>query len=435
MTTPRRLTFFLLNFLIVVGACKKDNIDEQSPNIVISSPSASSSFNYGDTLRVVAHVKDDNVLNSIKVEIVNSNMIGVLPAQSFFNCGNFKEILVDFIINNSFLESGLHYLNIVAFDGTNYKTKQVPITIYGLPRKLLGVIFISKSDETFTHVNEIDTLGNSNLKITLSDDYFCSEIASKYQKLYVAGSRYGKFNSINLSDFTVDWNINNESNNTQPWFYQLYYNNGEIYTSTQNGLISAYSTSGIRTGLYTLGSGWHANQLFLNEGHLFACVKSNSNSNSQLAQFYSSSHVLITQHNLDFDAIKMFAHTSEYIYFVGNTQTSGKIYNYNFLLQQFDELKSIGNEQIIDAVELLQNHFLLLTNTGVYYYNNDQNLNQLTQVITTQGGIQLLYNETSGTAVVVKPHEIAVYSYPDGLLKSSFSCSEEIVKAHLHFNR
>jgi hypothetical protein len=384
---------------------------------------------------VVAHVEDDKALNSIKVEIVNENMIGDLSAHSFINCGSSKDIYLDFIINNPYIESGKHYVNIVAFDGTNYKTKQLPITIYALPRKLLGVIFISKSDDSFTHVNEIDTLGNYNLKVTLSDDYYCSEITSKYQKLYVGGARYGKFSSINLTDFTVDWNINNESNNTQPWFYQLYYNNGEIYTSTQNGFISAYSTSGIKTGLYTLGTGWHANQLFLNEGHLFACVKSNSNSNPQLAQFYSSSHVFITQHNLDFDALKMFAHTSEYIYFVGNTQTSGKIYNYNFLLQQFDELKSIGNEQIIDAVELFQNQFLLLTNTGVYYYNNDQNLNQLTQVIATQGGIQLLYNETAGTAVVVKPHEIAVYNYTDGLLKSSFAFTEEILKAHLHFNR
>ncbi|MEI6348339.1 MAG: DUF4625 domain-containing protein [Bacteroidota bacterium] len=434
MSITNRLLIFFLIFSLITLSCKKDLEDETAPTIIITSPNTNAVFDVGDTMTIVAHIEDNKLVSSIKVSILNQDRLEVLTSRNFTGNANTFNLNTKIIIDNQNIESGLYYICVVASDGINTKNQFLEIHITGKPKKLLGIVYISDQGNNVLHIRNYDTTSTDNLMLSISGDYSCSELNSKYQKLFVAGARFGKLNAINLTDNNIDWSVDNESNNTQPWFYQLYFNSNTIYCATQNGVVSGYSMNGIRTALYSIGTNWHAKNMLESEGRFFAEVENQTNVYPQLAQFYNSSHVFISQQIMNFNGVKIFPQASESIYVFGNTNNIGNIYLYNFLLQSFSLLHNVDNETIIDVAMVSSRQFLVLTTNGVYWFNNQQ-LNSLVQLCIFQGGQQLLYDDLSNSYFVVKSNQITQYTFPNGLLQNTFPTTETITKAHLYYSR
>ncbi len=431
----KRNLLFILFFLIIGFGCKKSEEDESAPSIQIFSPIINQQYNVGDTIFVSATVKDDMVLDVIKVSLYdynkNSEMVHFLV---FKDNGKEKKIDCYMILDNATIESGIYYLAVSASDGTNSKNYFVPIFVNGLTRKLLGFIYVSIPMNNTIDVRRIDTLENDSLIIGLEGDFSASELNSKYQKIFVAGAQTGNLYAVDLSNNTISWSVVNQSNNGLPWFYQLYFSNNLLYVSTQDGLISGYSINGMRSKVYTLPVSWHGVEFIDAERRFIAQVENVSVANHQLAQFYNSSASFITQQAIPFDIVKLCPYNTEKIMVFANLNGGGTIYEFDFLLHSFNTLTEISNQEIIDVVQISKEQYLILTTQQIYLYNHGQSIG-LASLNFVADGKQVLYDENTNCYFVVKSQQIDQHSLPNGSFVNSIMVSKPISKAHLYYNR
>jgi len=428
------LLLFLI-FLIIVSGCKKSEEDQTAPTIQFFSPITNQQFKVGDTILVSAIVKDDEALESIKVSLYDYNKNSEMIQSVIFNeIGKEKKISCNMVLDNAGMENGIYYLAISASDGMNSKNFFVPVSVNGLPRNLLGIIYISTPTENSVEVRKIDSLLQDSLMVALSGDFAASELSSKYQKLFVAGARTGHLQAIDLSNNSISWSVINQCNNGLPWFYQLYFSNSLLYVSTQDGLISGYSVNGMRSKVYTLPISWHGVEFIDAERSFIAQVEDVPTVRPQLALFYNSSASFISKQELQFDIVKFCPYNTEKILSFANQNGTGTIYEFNFQLHSFNTLAHIPNQEIIDVAQVSTEQYLILTAQHVYLYNHSQSIGMMT-LNTAVGGNQLLYDATSNCYFVVKSNQVDRYTFPNGSLVNSIMASKPISKAHLYYNR
>ena len=427
-----KLSVFFIIFFIFIS-CKKENNDTLPPTISVFSPIENSTFNFGDAINIKARVEDNNKLESISIWLMDNENITVSSQITIANPAKLQDVNVDLIIDNKFIESGIHYLNIRAFDGENTKTVNIPIYINGIPKKFMGLIILCKNNNN-TNVIQLDTNIQFKQLITLNGDYSSSDISSKYQLLFVAGSKTGSFNGINLTSNEINWSIPNQSSEQNAWFYKVYFNNSTIYVSSHNNSISAYNINGNRIKIYLLPQNTISYSCYLSGNKFFAGTTTTNGSVKQLFQYYLSSGSLVTNHNFNYNIIDWALLDDNKIYIFANDNNQGIVFSYDFIYNNYTQLHLVNGEKIVSVDKIAAKEFLILTNNKVYNYNNNS-ANSLSEIATTINGKKIIFDPLLQRFFVVKNLEILNYSFPEANLQGTYLMTDSIYNAHLYYNR
>ena len=237
-----RSNLFLISFtiFIVISSCKKDG-DTLPPVVTIDNPYEYKIFNIYDTIYISGNVKDESIVQSVKISIVNSNFEPVLSSE--FHSLNTKDYYFNtsIAINDTHLNSGLYYVLVTGFDGTNYKNLYRAITINGIPLVFKKVIAITNVNSNSYNVYGINDTLQATLMFNYTGDYISSAINNNYQQIYICGSINSDMNTYNLVSNSLQWSLPNENNAPFPSFNNVYFNNDIIYVSYYNDKIIGYN--------------------------------------------------------------------------------------------------------------------------------------------------------------------------------------------------
>lgn len=431
------LLFFVIITAILssLNSCKKEDVEQKTPEIEVDSPLPNQNYSYGNTIQVNGLVTHNQNLRSIKIGVYDANKdVECIPAISFQNTGNSYTIHCMIELNNRLMEDGLYYVGVVAHDGLYIKKHYVPFHYISMPRKKLGILFLTKTTSNQTRVSLIDTLNYESVLFSTYGDNCVSEMVCKYNQLIFAGAYYGSLVARNIEDRISEWEVPNQSDLLQPWFKCLYYNNNTLYAATQNNVITGYSMNGLPVKSYQCNSGWSANELLEYDGRFFAVVENLGYQIPQIAQFYSASGQFISQQPLSFTTLKMFPKAPGELMIFGFEGYYAKAYTFYFTENNYQTTYNFGTKSIIDVVDLGSNHYLVLTTTEVLLFNSAPGGNA-TPLCYTTNGKQLLVDITEGTFLVVKDNQIMVFNLTSGEMETIFYTNNTINKAHLYYNR
>ncbi len=420
--------FFVFIFII---SCKKE--DTQSPEIDFFKPTENQVFNFNDTITINAKVTDDKKIGSISIAIYDlqnnivSNQISIQPEDKLIN------ILTEIIINNREVETGYHYLNIKASDGYNTKTKNLSIYIKGFEKKFLGLHIIQNNNNS-TKISFIDTSLTIFNLLTISGDYSCSEIVSKYNILFIAGAKTGNLSAIDLIDNSIIWTLPNQMNNTV-WFRKILFYNNLLHISTNSSNIDTYNIKGQKNISYFIQENNICYNFYISENRILFATNSKYGSYDKLFQYYFNSNMVVTSQNIFYKIVDWSNYENENIYiFANNSNNNGVILLYNYNNSIFTELYLLNNEKIYSVSKIYNKNYLILTNKKVYWFNNSGMLS-MASIITISEAQELLFETMNQIIFIVKENKIYNYSFPEGILRDTYQMNDTIKKIHLYYNK
>jgi hypothetical protein len=131
---------FAVFAILLLATCKKEG-DDIAPSIQVISPTDAVFMSLPDTLNVIAIIKDNVEVRSVKVSLVDDENVSVGP--SFTNTFSSAEVNfnVAFIIEDLSLETGSYFLQITASDGENESKSFVPLSLVEVPKEMLGTFY------------------------------------------------------------------------------------------------------------------------------------------------------------------------------------------------------------------------------------------------------------------------------------------------------
>lgn len=428
------LLFFIATLFFFIN-CKRDDEELKSPEITIDRPSQNQSFSFGETINISGTVTHTKTIKSIKIVLLDENKNAEVSTPiNISEAGNSYVINSNIILNNTLLSGNLHYLCITAHDGLNIKKHFIPIQYSPVPRKKLGIVYLSQTTNGYIQANIIDTLNMERELYSISGEYSVSEIICKYNKLVFAGGTSGSLIAFNIEEGYADWYLSNQSTLQQPWFKGLYYTNNIVYVATQDGKIIGYTMDGNPISSIQCPTNWSAKELLDYDGRFFAMVEKTGSTNTQISQFYSASGQFINQQVLNFKASKFFKKEPGQLLVFGNDGSFTKAYIFYYLINTYQPLYDFGTKNIVDVVEINEHQFLILTTQEVLLFNATASANVST-LCYVMNGKHLLIDTQNNQFLVPKDNQIMVFDLTSGALQTVLYTNNNVQKAHLYYNR
>ncbi len=424
--------FILTIIIIVISSCKKDG-DTLPPVVTIDNPYEYKTYNMYDTIYISGNAKDDNVVQSVKISIVNSSFLPVLNGEVHTPNNNLFYFKTSIAINDIHLNSGLYYVLVTATDGTNSKNLYRAITINGIPLQFKKMIAITKVNSNSYNVYGINDTLQSALMFNYTGDYISSAINNNYQQLYVCGSVNSDMNAYDLINNSLQWSLPNENNAPFPSFNNVYFNNDIIYVSYYNNKIIGYNRlEGINMTAHTT-TGYTPGKTYIFNYYLLAQEKNTSGTEYALSIYYTTGFLKAS--NLTSVIIKgMETKDDTHVYLFGNTLANKAVMTiYDVGQNGYYPPHVMPDATLYDYVKIDANDYLLSIGSDVYWYQ--QNTNSLTSILTNVNAKHICYESLSGNFVITSGNQLSIYNYPSGNYMGGTTLPYTINDILLQYNR
>jgi len=191
---------WLVIFSAVLFSCNEEE-DEISPRVIVESPFENQSFQSTDTIEAIATISDNEQVRSVELELLDLDFNLVGRKESYLVSGsqvNFGQL---YPIDGALLSSGDYYLAFRAKYDFNVGSGFVKIRINAAPRRLEGVIVITKeSNQTFVYYRESNEL-SFQLKLNYFSDAIGAGLNYRQDIIMTAGGEAGDAVFIELDEF------------------------------------------------------------------------------------------------------------------------------------------------------------------------------------------------------------------------------------------
>jgi len=424
------LLLVLVFQILLFTACKKET-DTQHPVITYISPYELQEFNVLDSILIKANIKDDKVIKSVKIGLVNKDFISVAP--SIFVYPNTATYTVDigFPINDIYLETGEYYAYIKAENGTNYKNQYQLIHISGIARELESVVVVSQGNFNTISITEIDQSDNINFLFDISGDYSGSETNSRYQQLYVSGKDLINLNTYDLAYQELDW--------SKEAFPPVPMHNDdclcldeELYVSFRTNYIYGYRYDGSQMFNATVENDKSPSRLAKFNEFLLVDLQSKTGGITYLATFYLATGAEKQRLTTNYKIIDIFEIDNDNVLIAGNEAGEGILNIYDPYTNAETTLLPVPGK--IACIEKLPNNkYIIGTDNNILLYDHDQN--SLTTVSPGKVVYRIVFDETENNIYTVSPKLIEKIKYPQMLFQKSYPLPDSIFNIHLLYNK
>lgn len=188
-----------LGLSIIFFGCKKDDEDEDPPNIFVESPFENQVFSSVDTISVLATITDDRNISSVEVELLTLDN-ELIAKQQFSFSGTEVNFAYFFEINEPLLSTGQYYFALRAHDGVNRSSSFKQILITAIPRQIDQYIAVT------TETNNVQIESSTDLqtwtdRITRFIDYNGGDLNHRQNVIGIVGGEIGDAEFYNTTEF------------------------------------------------------------------------------------------------------------------------------------------------------------------------------------------------------------------------------------------
>ncbi len=417
--------------IIIITSCKKEvNSD---PQIVIISPTENQQFNVLDTIQVKCIVCDDNGIENIKTVLVNESLIPVLNPVNYYPQTENKNIDLEILypLDDIHLESGKYFILVRAFDGTNFKNKYVSINLDEVPKELEKLIVLTKPDNFTTNVFSVNPVFEIEEMFVIDGNYISSDISSKYRQIYFTGDIPCKLFVFDLEENELDWSV--DASMPYPVFSNVYYNDGTVYTSSENANITGYNNVGTVNLSTEFNTDSLPTKLLIHGEFILSDLKLRTGPQRLIATYYLVSGVKKQQIITNFKVIDFYLVDENNIIVFAVQNNTGKIFIYNVTENYISEPIHIFNDEIISTAITNKSNFLVGTNNTIWLFNSSNS--STTSVVEGITASQLEYDELNEVIFATELNNINFFQYPSGNLIKCVNTQDTILNIHLLYNK
>ena len=422
------MIFILLLSLLL--SCNKET-DTQHPVITYISPYELQEFEVLDNIPVIADISDDNIIENVKVDLVNNVFYPILPAVFLYPKTASYHLDIEYPIDDVYLESGEYYIHIRAEDGTNNKNQYQLIWINGIPRQFEKVIVLTQSNFNEIKVSEIDKSDNFSFLFDINGDYSGSGTNSRYQQLYIAGKDLINLNTFDLLSLELDWL--KETFPPVPMHNdECLYFDEELYISFHTNYIYGYRYNGSQMFNTSVENDKTPSRLTKFNEFLLIDLQSKTGGITYMATYYLATGAEKQRLATNYKVVDFFKIDNNNVLIAGNSLGEGVLKLYDPYLNIETHLLPVPGK-IACIEKLTDNNFIIGTDNNILLY--DHNLSILTSILPGKVAYRIRFDETENNIYTVSPKLIEKIKYPQMLFQKSYPIPDSIFNIHLLYNK
>ena len=420
---------FIIPLLLV--ACHKDPPDTP-PTITVDFPSANATFSVVDTINFKVRITDDENISSLKVSLVDDASTPTGDQQTWPINLRSTTINDNFIINQPSLPSGNYYIEFKATDNRDYTKKFVPVTLNGIPKKLLNTVLFSTNNQTST-IEIFDTLLQSVNSIVFNSVFQDGTVSSYQQNIFYL-SQNGQLSVYDAPTQDYHWSVSGLNSLGHNFLGHLTVENPYVLVP-YNWCIRSYGIDGTFYRTYTIPAIEQRPVISLVSGnYLFVVTKPYTNTPSRIYKYYFNTNVLADSYMLDysFDPATIIQVNDEKIFIFGNIQGETKLYEYYFSDNVVSTVDGLPTGTFYDAFKIDDQTILVSIDGNIYQLN--PLTYSLININPALHGYDIEYNALDHTIWLADGNELFAYTYPQYQQVGHATVTDSITKVKLLFN-
>ncbi|MCG3167310.1 MAG: hypothetical protein POELPBGB_03099 [Bacteroidia bacterium] len=426
----KKLLLLFLSFSLVLFSCKKK--DEVSPYIQITSPNEYSNHNVLDTIAVVGMVSDNEQLEYIKLSLLNENNITVASVVTLFPETNEYELNREFIIDNILLESGEYNLLVTASDGENETRRYIEITLNEAVRELTGILIAETPAANSVELRKIKPDLSAEQIAFAAGDFSSAAASSKNQVYYIAGSETGSLRAFSMLNNSELWSVQANPLAGAPYFSDITEDDGLLYVSFFDGMLKVFDKSGTVKQQIDV-SGYNCLKIYKQGNLIFSEQQQIGASSRRLVLYDALSAEEVQYVPLDMEAVAFCKRNDDNVFVFGNSGNQGYMKNYVISDNGFWEPHPLETGNVLSAVRIDDNTFLIGQEGTVYKYT--YNPNSLVTYLPSVTASFISYELLSNRVVIADVNAVEIYNYNNGVLVGTVSAASAIKSLSLLYNK
>ena len=425
--------YWVFLLMVLISSCHKEG-DTSSPLVEFYTPAANSSYSVLDTIMVNIRVTDNVMVQWVKLSVVNSNHITALHEISFQpNTADFN-LNMPYVIDDIYLSSGTYYICVMASDGQNQTTSYRQIYISGIPRKLTGIIAITKN-QTLSKIIRVDSLLMQHNLSTSTTDIAYSELDSRNQLLFMSGKYTLPLTAFNLNTLQSNWSILNQATPPFPYFENLNFaSNSVLYVCFNNGNLRGYISTGSTVFSTNADMNWIPTTTCLQNLFLLCDKKNLSGQQHQMYVYFSMTGYLLQQISLnDFATMEMVSKNSSSVYLIGNLNGVGTIKLYSVSNNSTANVNTSMLQAFTSVKQLDSQYILISSNSNIYIFDMINEV--LSPLFPGISATQIQVDDITNQIYLAHQNTIKIYSWPALSFQNEISFTDTVSSFHLLYNK
>jgi hypothetical protein len=411
--------------------CKREG-DTIDPKIEILSPYWNQNFTVPGAIHVTANVKDESLIESVRVSLVTDDLIPVMSSLAYYPEDKIFQIDDDYSLDDIHLAGGFYFLMITATDGVNAKNEFVRINVSGAPRQLESILVLTQDMNAVGVMTLKDNKMSKHL-FTIESDYSASEVSSYRQQLYFSGSKIVNLEVYDLVTNSLQWSI--EPMVDAPFHLpgNLYSDEQLLYVSFRKGFIRSYDAMGVMKFATPFDDYIEPGRIYRHGDLIIADLVEKSGYRHYVASYYYASGILKGETLTNMVVVNFHLKDQDEVFVTGNDSTGGCIRIYNDAMNTISEPHRFSGDKITCSVAVNDDNLLIGTSQAVYWYR--YSVNSLVKYLDVIDARSLLYDDLLESVYIIRDKAIDVYTFPVPSFVNTFVVQDTILDAHLLYNK
>lgn len=424
------IIFFLI-VAVAVSSCREETYEP--PFIQMYSPSENSMALTGDTLQVSGSISSSIPVTYVKIVLLTTAYIQACPALSIYPGTENYSINTEYIISNTSLLSGTHYLYIEAGNGYNASTKFIRLTVTGIPKESRSlVVFCHEKANDNVKIYKVDSLLNYSLFKQLPDDFQEGAVNSHDQLIYSMGQYKGNLYFLDAANGSVVDQVNALNNPPFPYFESLYWGNNLLIVGYYDGRIEGYFGNGNLKFNYSVDN-CRMHQVSYDGTYLLSVFEYFTGNVFFTGAIYENSGLLKDMVYGDYQVYNLFRVSGNDVVLFCNKETQPTVRTLNTYSMVITHLKNLPSGVIYGVTQIDYDRYLISHSDGLFLYSFDNNVFTEIGNATTYG--EVVYDETDNIIYLSTGKIINAYSYSTGSLIGTVALPDSIKDIEILYNR
>lgn len=423
-----KLNYFLVIILIIltISGCRKENT-YPPPAIEYYLPKSDDQFELPDTIPVVAKVSAETTIESIKVQLTDSEFNPSLPAITLFPNSTNYTVNLQYPITNNSLVPGKYYILIRADIEDNFKNQYQRVQIkndFSFDSRLL---ILTKPAQNKIDLYYYENNTGPNKVLVIDADYTSSDVNPFNNQLFIAGENITNVQAWDLESLTLAWQIQNIP-------YQPMHNPGclffdeLLYTSFNYLYILGFKPSGDINFNTNIGENDAPGRIFRNYDFILVDIQNKGISSSKLNTYYAGTSGLKQEIFTNFKVVEFFSLNVNTALIFANNGIIGKIIVYDIASNTLNEVNEIDEKITCVGKSTFNSFYFIGTNNSVRLY--EQALNYFHEDLRNVGADHIDFNQKTGELYISVNNLVDIYNYPEMEYQKTLWFSDTILNIH-----
>lgn len=424
---------YLSAFVLLLFSCRKDGSQGIAPAVVIESPVGIQTYTVLDTIRIRALVSHPEKIEFVRVAVVNSLYVTVLPTQEFIPEGKAYELNTEIVISNPFLESGKYFIRIKAGSGNQVTTVWAEIGITASEKVIESIMAVCSNPNGGFRLYDIGKNWEISQRLGFGGDYLGSAVDARTRMFYTCGIIYGGLNAWQLDDNQLRWSLPAVVNPPQPYFSQIYASGEEVFVATRDAFITGYDETGMSTFKSQQYTNGYFGAMIRHKSWLIAVFEPFNSTFNNLVVFNYPGGTRFQSLDFQGTVLKIVDYGTQGLLIFMNVGEGSAIYNYQFAENRLVRLKEFSLGPVSGISMSGEAQGFISVPGGIYWYRPGDN--SLVKYLSVGGVSRIADDYLTNRLFVASGTGIEVYQLPAISPERTIELPFEILDLHLRYNK